>query len=122
MRLFLPIISIVLISCNSENVTTDSGSVKTTLISESIGYIDSTFLVIKLHKTEYSISIRNDSVVTPNVSTVDSFLSKQIGLIQKDKMVVIRSKNNIERFNNLKDILKKYELNKFRIETDESLE
>lgn len=73
---------------------------------------------ILLGKTEYRVSLLGDSLKTTKIGQVDQFFLTHMDRLNPDKILVI-GKANLEyaRFKELKAVLKKYALYKFRIQT-----
>jgi len=77
---------------------------------------DSTYLNIKLDTANYKISFLNIQLSTNDIEKVDDFISTNKYRIDKDK-ILIEGNSHIPyvRFKELKKILKKHELFKFKI-------
>ena len=78
---------------------------------------DSSFLKIKIQNENYEISFLNKILSINNINMLDTFMQKNKDLIDKDK-VLVAGFENIEMYKNFKDLLLKYGISKFRVNTE----
>ena len=85
-------------------------------VSVKIDPNDSTYLRICLDSINFKISLLNDSLLTDEIRNIDNFISVNKERINRDKIMVAGQPNvNYARFKDLYEILKKYELYRFKL-------
>ncbi len=90
-----------------------------TSVNSIIDASDSSYLKISFADKNFAVSILKDSLFTSDTNKLDSFISSNLNRIQSDHILISgQSELNYERFKQLKGILRKYELYRFRIATD----
>ena len=115
----------IIFSLTSFSQTSDTNSkppgLLITKVDKKINFRDSAYMVFTLFKTEkYKISFKKDSLITTDINLIETFFERHIGLFKKDEVFVIGDPNaRYESFSQVKHILKKYEIYKFRIVTEE---
>jgi hypothetical protein len=89
-------------------------------IQEKIDFTNSPFLIIRLLQNKYQIYYHQDSLITSNIKEIDKFISQRIRDLNKEKTLLIGERDgSLKNFKDLKIVLKKYEIYKFRIKTAE---
>ena len=78
---------------------------------------DSSFLKIKIQNENYKISFLNKNLSIENNNALDTFLQKNKNQINKDK-VLVTGFENTEKYKYFKDLLSKYGISKFRVNTE----
>ena len=78
---------------------------------------DSSFLKIKIQNENYEILFMNTPSTIKNINDLDSFLQKNKELLDKDKVLVTGFENN-EKHKGFKDLLIKYGISKFRVNSE----
>jgi len=103
----------------------DSGKVIVTelpTIQEKIDFTNSPNLILRILPNKYQAYFHNDSLTTNNIAEVDKFIAQHIETLNKEKTLVIGEPDgSLKYFKDLKAILKKYEIYKFRIKTQEEV-
>ena len=77
---------------------------------------DSSVLKIKIQNENYEILFMNTPSTIKNINDLDSFLQKNKELLDKDKVLVTGFEND-EKHKGFKDLLVKYGISKFRVNT-----
>ncbi len=117
-QILVALFFLVLISCNemtqskSERVIVVAPESKPSIFETK----DSTFLKITIQNETYEILFLNTPSTIKSINALDSFFQKNKGLLHKDKVLVSGFENN-ERFKVFKDLLLKYGISKFRVNT-----
>ena len=78
---------------------------------------DSSVLKIKIINENYEILFLNTPSTIKNINDLDSFLQKNKELLDKDKVLVTGFENN-EKHKGFKDLLVKYGISKFRVNSE----
>jgi hypothetical protein len=110
------LVLIVLLSCNemteskSEPVIVVTPQFKPTNFETN----DSSFLKIKIQNENYEVVFLNIPSTIKSINALDSFLQKNKDLLDKDKVLVTGFVND-EKDKGFKDLLLKYGISKFRV-------
>ena len=88
-------------------------------VSKKIPLDDSSYFRIKISSdNKYTISFYPDSLVSAQISLVDSFISNHINRIAQEKILVTVDRNaKKEMVKDLNNLFRKYKIYKFRITT-----
>lgn len=78
---------------------------------------DSSFLKIKIQKESYQISFLNGNLSVNTIEGLDSFLRKNNHLINKENVLVTGEFTNTEKDKKFVDLLSKFGVSKFRVNT-----
>lgn len=78
---------------------------------------DSSFLKIIIQNENYKILFLNTPSTIKSINSLDSFLQKNKELLDKDKVLVTGFKNN-EKHKGFKDLLLKYGISKFIVNSE----
>ncbi|MBC7749077.1 MAG: hypothetical protein H7Z76_10975 [Methylotenera sp.] len=78
---------------------------------------DSSFLKIIIQNENYKILFLNTPSTIKSINSLDSFLQKNKELLDKDKVLVTGFENN-KKHKDLKDLLLKYGISKFRVNSE----
>jgi biopolymer transport protein ExbD len=80
---------------------------------------DSASLIIKIEKTDYKISLLNDTLVTNNTKKIDAFISANKDKINENKIIISGNANEpYKKFDKLLNVLKKHEIFRFQLLTN----
>ena len=111
--------AIMLLSCNeltrqakSKPVVVNAPVSAPTIIDPK----DSTYLKIKLSKGAYTISLLDSALTTTNTALLEKFILNNKEWIDKNKVAVWNTEN-LPEFENIKVVLKKYDIISFFINT-----
>ena len=115
-QILIPLFLLVLISCTE---TTQSKSEPLVVVlpeSKPTNFetADSSFLKIKIQNENYEILFLNTPSKIKSLNALDSFLQKNKDRLDKDKVLVTGFENN-ENYKGFKDLLSKYGISKFRV-------
>lgn len=116
-QLILSLIIIASASCNSviqsEPVTFTAPKSKPSNFETN----DSSFLKLRIKEDKFEINFLKKASVIDNINKLDTFFQKNIGLINKEK-VVITNFDTSNKNESLIELLEKYEISKFRVNVD----
>ena len=78
---------------------------------------DSSFLKIKIQNESYEILFLNMPSKIKSINALDSFLQKNKELLDTDKVLITGFENN-EKYKSFIDLLSKYGISKFRVNSE----
>lgn len=78
---------------------------------------DSSFLKIKIKNENYETLFLNITSTFKNINSLDSFLQQNKNLLDKSKVLVSGFDNN-EKYEGFKNLLLKYGISKFRVNSE----
>jgi hypothetical protein len=91
-------------------------------IREKINFANSPNLVIRTTQNKYQAYFKTDSISTSDISQLDTFILKRIKMLDKETILVICEPDSMKiGFTDLKEVLKKNEIYKFRIESQDEV-
>ena len=118
-QILISLFLIVLISCDAMTQSKSASEIIDLPESKPTNFEtdDSSFLKIKIQNEHYEILFLNTPSTIKNINGLDSFLQKNKELLDKDKVLVTGFENN-EKHKDLKDLLLKYGISKFRVNSE----
>jgi hypothetical protein len=118
-QILVPLFLLVLISCNEMTQFKSEPVIIVAPESKPTNFVinDSSFLKIKIQNEKYEILFMNTPSTINGINALDTFLQKNKDLLDKDKVVVTGFEND-KKFKAFKDLLLKYGISKFRINSE----
>jgi biopolymer transport protein ExbD len=89
-----------------------------TSVTTKATQLDSSYLKIEIEKTDYKISLLNDSLSTNTPERIDEFISTNKDKISEDKIILSGDANEpYDRVDKILQIFKKYKMYRFKLLT-----
>jgi hypothetical protein len=118
-QILVPLFLLVLISCNEKKQSKSEAVIVVAPESKPSNFEtnDSSYLKIKIQNENYEILFLNTASTIKSINALDTFLQKNKSLLDKDK-VLVTGFENVEKYKDFKDLLLKYGISKFRVNTE----
>ena len=118
-QILIPLYLLVFISCNEMTQSKSTPEIINLPESKPTNFEtnDSSFLKIKIKNENYETLFLNIPSTFKTINSLDSFLQKNKDRLDKNKVLVTGFDNN-EKYQDFKNLLLKYGISKFRVNSE----
>ena len=118
-QILIPLYLLVFISCNEMTQSKSTPEIINLPESKPTNFEtnDSSFLKIKIKNENYETLFLNIPSTFKTINSLDSFLQKNKDRLDKNKVLVTGFDNN-EKYDDFKNLLLKYGISKFRVNSE----